>query len=253
MKFTRLFLAAGLAAALVGSARAADTNHGDYAGPTVQYTDITESTVTDPLPLFGAPVGAGDSIVFNPVSYNSSAVGPGGSDNSAGTISAMIEALAFNYITDLSFSEAGDYSLVGAGSAATTAAVTGSVTVTVSEVDGAAIAPVVIVDALAFSPSNGDWNLQDDGPGIIVQGIWNGGLDLDVKQALIDAGVAVNWGASKLTLEYANDLSSTSESGTTSLIAKKDVVIGATTAVPEPGAFVLAACAGLAFIGFRRK
>lgn len=251
-KLPSLFAIVLLAAATSG-ARAVSTNYGNFVGATVQYIDVTETTVTDPLPLFGAPVVAGDFIDFAPVSYNSSAVGPGGSDVTAGTVDAMVAALAGYYITDLHFSDQGDFTLAGAGGLGTFASVTGGVEVTVTEVDGVAITPVVITDALTYSPSNGDWNMQDDASGLILGGFWTGSLDMDVTQALVDAGVAVNWGATKLSLAYDNELTATSESGTSTLIAKKDVSIGATTAVPEPTAAIMAGLGGLALLAFRRR
>ena len=249
----RCLCAIALAVAATGGAHAASTNYGTFVAANVQYIDVTETTVTDPLPLFGGPVTAGDSLLFTPVSYNSAAVGPGGSDVTAGAIDAMVEALAGQYITDLSFSDGGDFNLAGVGGVGTSASVLGSVEVTVTEVDGVAIAPVVITDSLTYSPSNGDWNLQDDGPGLIVGGLWTGSLDMDVKQALIDAGVAVNWGATKLSLVYDNEINTTAESGTSALMAKKDVSIGATTAVPEPTAALMAGLGVLAFLGFKRR
>src|SRR6476661_4815253 len=40
-------------------------------GNTVKYEQVIESSVTDPEPLYGAPLVTGDSIDFNPVLFGS--------------------------------------------------------------------------------------------------------------------------------------------------------------------------------------
>src|SRR5215510_6970817 len=57
---------------VVVPAYAASINYGSFPGATVMYTDVTESSVTDPVPLFGAPVVSGDSIDFTPVNFAAS-------------------------------------------------------------------------------------------------------------------------------------------------------------------------------------
>ena len=58
LSLAMLLLAAGMAGATV--------SHPDYFGPNYSFTSIQEtSTFGDPEPLFGAPLGVGDSLLFS--------------------------------------------------------------------------------------------------------------------------------------------------------------------------------------------
>jgi hypothetical protein len=112
-----------------------------------------------------------------------------------------------------------------------------------------------ILDSMTFGPSNGDWDAAADGS---VSVEWNGGIVLDIQQALVDNGIAFANGATKVSLEVVNRLTSGSEPGTSSFISKKDFHSFSITAMGRPvpdsastGILLLLACGSL--LGARRK
>ena len=218
------------------SAVAAPINYGSHTGTTVDYIDVTEEDTTgDALPLFGAPIFSADSVDFNPVGFDATASGAGGSDSTGSRLTFMVMSHAGNAINNISFQEAGQTTLSGSGSDATSAAVTAAGTLTVNEVDGAAIAPIVRPIALAFTPSGGDYFLTTDGGGLpLFHTSWTGSLAVNVAQILTSEGVPFTLGASKISIDLVNTLTAASEAGTSSLISKKDFG-GISVAVNRPG------------------
>lgn len=209
-------------------------NYGDFAGTTVDYLDVTEDSGTDPTPLYGSPSVSGDTLDFDPVSFNSSSTGPGGVDITDGTLTMMIRSLPGQFIDVVQFTEAGDFTLAGLGGIGTFASVTAEFFIDIEEVDGVPINPVNVQASMVFTPSGGDWDLLNDGPGPAVNGAWSGSLLVDITQALIDDGTPFVIGATKISVVFDNTLVTLSETGTSSFIAKKDVDGITITVIPEP-------------------
>lgn len=229
-------------------------NYGDRVGVTVSYLQVTEETLStgDADGLFGAPSVFGDQIDFNPVGFSANASGAGGFDITDVELTFGIEAKPNKTIETIILTEAGDYTIVGAGGAGTLAAVAANVIIEVFEVDGVAlISPVQTNTSLAFTPSNGDFDLFNDGPNIL--GAWNGSLTFDVNAFLASESIAGKATLVQVTLD--NQLVALSESGTTAFIAKKDTDGLSVTALPEPGAGLLTALGlfGLVSSGRRRS
>ena len=168
----------------------ASINYGDFAGNTVNFLQVTEDSGTDPTPLYGAPSVFGDSLDFNPVSFSATATGAAGSDITDGTLSMMMAANPGHFIDIVKFDEAGDITMIGAGGVGTYASVTANFNIEIQEVDGVGIGSINLVTPMTFTPSNGDWDLLNDGPGPIVGGSWSGMLMVDLTQALIDNNIA---------------------------------------------------------------
>jgi hypothetical protein len=244
------FLAALAACFSYQSAAAASINYGSHSGTSVTYIDVTEEALTagDAEPLFGAPVFSGDSFDFNPVGFDAHASGAGGNDPTGARLTFSVQAAAGFAITNIQFGEAGDVTLSGAGTDGTSAVVTAAGTITITSVDGAAIAPIVQPISLSFTPSGGTYGLVSDGGGLpIYHTQWTGSLAVNVSQILTAEAVPFALGATDVSIDIVNTLTATSEAGTQSLIAKKDFGAVAIT-VPEPGTGLLAglAIAGLA-------
>ena len=85
-------------AAFASAAGAAAIDYGDYVGIDVKYLQVTEDSGTDATPLFGTPNLAGNTLDFNPPSFNSSSSGAGGVDITDGTLTFMVEAKPNNLI-----------------------------------------------------------------------------------------------------------------------------------------------------------
>ncbi len=237
--------------AYTNPAVAVPINYGDFTGSTVMFSQVTEDSGTDPTPLYGAPTVAGDSLDFNPVSFNSFATGAAGVDTTDGTLTLMMMSLPGNFIDTIEFDEAGDFTLTGLSGTAF-AAVTANFFLDITEVDGVGINPINISTAMTFTPSNGDFDLITDGPGPLVNGAWAGFLSVDIEQALIDNNVPFVNGATKVSVTFDNTLTTLSELGTSAFIAKKDVGGIGITVVPEPASLGLLALGAFVMMGRRR-
>jgi hypothetical protein len=224
------------------AALAAPISYGSFVGTTVSYIDVTEdSTTSDPTPLFGAPVFSANSLDFNPVGFDAQAMGAGGNDVTGARLTFTVEANPGHAVTNISFSEAGDTTLAGAGTDATSTAVTATGTMTIDEVDGAAITPLVRPIALTFTPSGGGYGLATDGGGAaIFFQQWTGALLVNINQILTQEGVPFTFGATSLEINIVNTLTASSETGTTSAINKHDFGgISITVNIPEPTTLML--------------
>ena len=232
---------------------AAPINYGDFNGNTVDFLQVTEDSTSDPLPpaLYGTPSVSGDSLDFNPISFNASATGAAGADTTDGVLTMMMASHPGQFIDRIEFDEAGEFTLSG---------LTGNASVSVSatfeldilEVDGIAIAPINIVTPMVFTPSGGDFDLISDGPGPLVNGIWSGQLMVDVRQALIDQNIPFVNGATKVSVSFDNTLTAQSEAGTSAFIAKKDVGGVGITVIPEPASLMLMTAGGFCVLGRKR-
>jgi hypothetical protein len=213
----------------------------DQMGNTVWFRDIAEDSGTDATPLYGSPTVAGNSLDFNPVNFNSFSAGAAGSDITDGTLVMKIEAKPGNGITELLYSEAGDFTLLGFGTDSTLASVSSSFFVNILQVDGVGITPVNLDLVMNIFPQNGVYELASLGGGPIQKGNWTGSLLIDIGQALTDAGHSFNLGATLISVSLDNTLSTLSEDGTSAFIAKKDFGGTSITVVPEPASAALAA------------
>lgn len=264
--WTGLTVAVVLGICVPGSAQADVFSYGDYIGNTVKYANITETTddagagATEGL--FGAPTGTADSLDFDPVSFNAFA-SQGSSAQKASQLSVMIEALSGNTVGGLRFTEAGDYSLLGLGDSSTAAKVTADFSISIVDVDGTALpTPIDIAASMDLTPSDGDYDLENDGPGPLVSGNWTGTLDVDLVQALVDAGQSFTSGVTKVSVDLTNVLTATSQAGTSSqdgtsaLISKKDfggTSISVMIPLPPSAAMGLLGVLGIALFGWKQR
>lgn len=236
------------------AANAASINYGSFAGTTLSFNNVEESSLTDAPPLFGTPSVSGDAILFNPSSFGATSSNGGLPDITDGHLSMLLMANPGFGIDSIEISEAGDYTLIGAGGAGTMASVSAPVFLTITEVNFAAITPINMNGNLVFSPSGGSYDLANDGPGVGV--IWTGSLNLDISGYLNDV-LGINGVATKIEFDMDNTLVALSETGTISFIQKKQIGgFGMTvTTIPVPSAIYpgMALLAGLGVMRRRRQ
>jgi hypothetical protein len=213
----------------IGQAQAL-TLHGDFAGGTVDFFGVTETSATDATPLYGAPSVFGNSLAFFPASFASSSSG-GSSDVTEGTLTITITAKPGFFIDKISIIEFGDFSLSGIGTSSTFASVSGALDIT-----DLTFASGTYTDPLAVSPT-----MPVDLSGGPADGLFSGSAMIDL------AGLGL-FGVTSVFLEFENVLETGSESGTSAFIQKK-LISGTTitvdTIIPEPSALVIWSLLGL--------
>lgn len=225
----------------------ASINYGNFIGTAVTYQSVTESSPTDAVPLFGTPTLIGNTLDFNPT-FTSFATG-GASDQTDGQLNFRITANPGFAIPTVMFSEAGDFTLTGAGTAATLASVSATFFIDIYAVDGVTLgAPLLTTASMTFSPASGTFDrLAFPGAGAT---IWSGSFNFDINAALAGANIPFVNGATEISVVLDNILTTSSENGTSARISKKDFKgVGITVpVVPEPSILALTLCgAGLMF------
>lgn len=234
-------LAAG--AILFGSgAQAASINYGNFAAPTANYLGVTESSGTDPVPLYGAPAIEGNVLDFDPIAFTANTAN-GGADITDGQLNFTIQSTQGNSFLNLLFTEYGDYTLAGVGSLATSAGAGLTVQVKILAVDGVALAtPITKVGT-----SQQNFALPAN---IGVGTPWYNSVSIDLAAALAAKSIAYLQGVTKVEVVLNDTLIATSQQGTIAFIAKKDFVV--ITDVPEPGTIALLV-GGAGLICLRRR
>jgi len=255
------FSAIALVCMLLSSAsQAAHINYGDFddivGGGTVMYTDVTESSGTDPVPLFGSPDVSVNLMDFDPTTFSANS-GGGGVDFTDGQLNFGIMGVPGAPITNILIREGGDYTLAGIGPATLLGYGIG-LRVSVTEIDGVAVVPFDVVGTASGTLSlpgdagiNLPWDLELD---------FNLGAAL-VLQAGLDFGTDFTLGVTKAEVSIDDTLFSISRPASVALIAKKNFLINVDTRpldpndIPEPTTMALAflACCGLSLSSRRNR
>lgn len=236
---------------------AASINYGNFNIPAagIMFQQVTESSGTDAVPQYGPPDPFVVGLDFDPTNFTSSSAN-GSADITDGqlnfTIMGLVAPGGYVGITGINLFEGGDYSIAGAGTAATSVYAGAILRATVTQISGVPIAPINLI------PVNATFG--DGLPGAAIVAPWSLGLFLDVGAQLAGLGYGPNDVATKIEVAINNALITTSEPGTVAFVAKKDFRIGlipdpvGDPFIPEPSTLVLAglvAC-GLPLVNRRR-
>jgi hypothetical protein len=210
------------------AASAAFMNYNDAFEPVsgTLFSAISESSGTDPVPLYGAPSTIPFGLDFDPRSFVASS-GNGGVDFTDGQLNfTMVNGAG---ITDISLFESGDYELAGIGTPATQVGASAFLSAAITQINGVNVAPINLVPAFA--------SFGDALPPDVPVGAWSVAVALDVASQL-----GPNQRATRLEVAINNRLRAISETGTGAFIAKKQFTIDFEI-VPEPATAVLIALA----------
>jgi hypothetical protein len=230
-----------LAGLFTPAANAASISYGNF-GPVsgVSFLNVTESSATDPVPLFGPPAPFAIGLDFNPLSFAASATN-GGADITDGQLNFTVQNGAG--ILSLSLFEAGDYSLTGLPLAPTTQALAGAIIrATVTQINGVNVAPIPLAPVNASVGFNLLANAGVAQP-------WSLGLGLNV-----DGQLGAGQNATRVDVVIDNTLIAISQPGTVSFIAKKEFIVDVDI-VPEPTSLglVFVALCGLGISAARKS
>jgi hypothetical protein len=238
------------------AANAASINYGNFGPvpPGVSFLQVTESSGTDPVPLYGPPTPFSVGIDFDPQAFTATSSGGGAPDITDGQLNFTIMGASNPNgsigIGSVNLFEAGDYTLFGSGGAGTAVAAGAIIRATITAINGSAIAP------LALSPVNASFS--DTLPPSAITAPWSLGLFLDIASQLPGLGYGPNDVATKVEVVIDNTLLSSSEANSLSFIAKKDFRItifpDPSGMIPEPTTFVLGSLlVGLVGLTTRRR
>jgi hypothetical protein len=137
------------------------------------------------------------------------------------------------YIDSIRFQEFGDTTLTGTGGSATRSSVAASLFAMVTEVDNVALDFPIFSSLNMSVPGGGAWTLAG---GPITGQLWSGSLSLNLTTLLQAWGVSGH--ATEVYFSLDNTLTTSSEVGSSSFIAKKAAGLTVTPIIleiPEPG------------------
>lgn len=207
-------------------------------GLTVSYTTVSESSGTDPLPLYGTPGIIGDTLIFRNMSFSAtSVVGSPVIDFTDGQLNLTITAKQGYFLTDINWFEKGDYFVFVPPSATGSAYVRASspgLLITVLEVGGVPISPLYGTAPVVFAPSGGDFQSGVDPD----TGVWTGTGSANLVSLFNLSNIT------KVSVNVDNQLLAFSSGAAVASISKKIVDVEVLT-VPEPAALSLLALAGV--------
>jgi PEP-CTERM motif-containing protein len=208
-----------------------------YPGPIVvqdgSYSNIVESSITDPPPLFGPPAaGAGNTLTFTMSAFTASA-SDDSADNTAGALDLTFDADPGTFIGSVSIFESGSFAVTGNGSVSIAGALTlrylneaTQQIVTLGEPIHAVTTPLGSFPVAGTR--SGNW----------------------VGVALIDLD-ALGIQTRQVIISMDNNLIASAPLGGTATISKDELTVNVTP-IPEPASLALIA-AGSLMIAWRRK
>jgi hypothetical protein len=231
-----LALCALQAALFSAVGHAATINYGNFPfPPSGMALNVTESSGTDPVPLYGPPQPVPGGLDFDPMNFVAVS-NNGGSDFTDGQLNLTIMGPG---LTSLNLFESGDYSLLGVGGLGTQALAGAIIHATVTEINGVGITPIV----LAPSSASVGYNLLTN-PGFVQP--WSLGTGLNIAGQLPSGQRAT-----KVEIQINNQLFASSEAASAAFIAKKEFILTGKE-VPEPASIAMLGLA-LGAIAFMRR
>jgi PEP-CTERM motif len=225
-----------------------------YAPPTivgtnVTYPAVTESSASDPVPLYGAPAISGNNLVFNNLSFSASSINGAATDFTDGQLNFTLQANPGFFLQSITWSEGGDWNITpfpNAASVNQTKVFPQSLQITVLDVNGVPLGSPLSDNTsvtMTYTPFGGTF-ITGIAPNT---GSWNG----SALANLLALFPTTNGKITKVAISFDNQLAASSQVGGIASISKKSVLIvpGFT---PEPSTLAVFGLLG-AFAMRRRK
>jgi len=224
---------------------AAAINYGNFGPipPGITFLNVTESSGTDPVPLYGPPAPTPNGLDWDPTSFAAFSTG-GTNDITDGQLNFTIKTTT-TPIGEVSIFEGGDYSLTGIATSPASVFAGLSMRLTITEIDNLPVAPINV------TPSTNSFT--DSSPPNKF-GSWNLGLLKNIDSAI--AAIPHTIGATRVEVAIDNDLTALSTANSAALIAKKEFQFAVNTdisqIIPEPTSLAMAGLAMSLLLGRRR-
>jgi hypothetical protein len=211
------------------AASAASLNYGTFNSvpPGVMFINVTESSGTDAVPLYGPPTVAGQGLTFNPTPTFSASDAVNSVDVTDGQLNYTYMSAGASTVT---VSEAGLFSLTGIGTALTQAAAGLSVRATVTQINGVNITPIPLTPTTASVGFNLLANPGANQP-------WSLSSTVNIAGQLATLGFGPGQNATKVDIVIDNQLLAVGELLSNASITKTDFDID--TEIPEPNSLAL--------------
>jgi PEP-CTERM motif len=227
----RSFLGGLVAGVLIVSSHQvqASINYGDFGLIGGTALSVTESSATDPTPLFGPPTNVGNSLTFSTGPFTASQEGVG-ADNTAAQLSFVIQADPGLFIESISLEEIGDFLMLG-----DTAMVTAGGTLVATILDpfiGGFVSDPIVIDPVVPLTGTGS-------------GIWSGLASVDIT----------SYSATRVRIDLDNLLiASANAPADAAIIDKKALTVNVLFSenIPEPASAALMGMGLLAVLKRRR-
>jgi hypothetical protein len=239
--FSRALVATGalLCLGLSTALQAASINYGNFNSnpPGVMFLDVTESSGTDAVPLYGAPTSVGQELGFTPTPAFEASAGGGAVDVTDGQLNYTIMS---DGVTVVNAQEGGFFSLTGVGTSATNVLAALSLRATVTQINGADVTPITLPSSSVAAQYNLVANPGANQP-------WSLATSVDVATQLANLGYGAGQSATKVDVVIDNQLVAISELGSDAEIVKTRF------GIPEPTTFMLGAFGLCGIIAAARK
>ena len=218
-------------------------------GTNLSYIAVSESSGTDPVPLYGAPTVSGNNLVFSNMNFTASSVNGAPTDFTDGQVNITMLANPGSFIQSIQWNENGDYNVTpfpNVSSINSAKVFSQALQITVLAINGVPLATPLVDNTsvtMALSPNGGTYTT-----GITPNtGSW---------QAAALANLATLFGSNKITevaISYDNQLAAASQVGGIASISKKGVTIDPNVITPEPASLSIAGVVALGLLSSRRR